>query len=546
MNGPAQRSDEDLVTALAAGDDLALAMLAGRYARGVYDFALRATLDPTVSANVTQATFLRASDGASEKPSQISFRTWLYSLALVEVLAVANERSTSRLSLGDPRFTNTDPPQEHEVALWAWQAARSLRTRDYCVLDLTLRRELAPEELADAASLTRNNLYASIGRARGAFEDSFAATALYLRGREACPDLSRLTGSAGGGGVRPALRHQIAEHAETCDACRATLASLPGASAVFAALVDVEMPDDLPSRVLAGSSAGIAATPGLGLAAPEEEPEASSGPEQPDELQTEPVESAEETIVAHVDEQEQETSTGTPSGDLPTPIAVFSPPARTLWSRPEDDATVQASGEDVFADEPSEARQAEPPERAAAAGVAASASGPLVTRRYVSDETFMDRMRSWFDFGAHPISWPYAALGIVTVFAVYIGIAVGSALQGGGGDAGAVPLRTTPGVVNSIDCGAPIMLTQGTSTVISFDAQALNGFTIGGGTVKPTSPQATQNGLEATSESPTSIRFTAAAASSATPRSDDYELTVNWQRDTETASSICKVQVKVG
>ncbi len=287
MNGPAQRSDEDLVTALAAGDDLALAMLAGRYARGVYDFALRATLDPTVSANVTQATFKRASDGASDKPSQISFRTWLYSLALVEVLAVANERSTSRLSLGDPRFTNTDPPQEHEVALWAWQAARSLRTRDYCVLDLTLRRELAPEELADAAALTRNNLYASIGRARGAFEDSFAATALYLRGRESCPDLARLTGSAGGGGVRPALRHQIAEHAETCDACRATLAALPAASDVFAALVDVEMPDDLPSRVLAGSGVDIAPAPQPSFDAPEEEPAEAEQPEEPEE---EPVE----------------------------------------------------------------------------------------------------------------------------------------------------------------------------------------------------------------------------------------------------------------
>ncbi len=247
-----------------------------------------------------------------------------------------------------------------------------------------------------------------------------------------------------------------------------------------------------------------------------------------------------------------ETETPSDNGEQ-TRMAVFTPVDRTLWSRPEDDTpTVALPRENVFEDEPPEAEPVAPPERpvGAAAGaateVAASASEPPVTRRYVSDETFMERVRSWFDFGAHPISWPYAALGIVTVFAIYLGIAVGSALQGGGGDAGAVPLRTTPGAVNTIDCGAPIVLTQGTSTKISFDAQALNGFTIAGGQVNPISAQATPTGLEATSESPTSIRFTAAAVSSATPRTDEYDLTVNWQRDTDTATSICKVQVKVG
>jgi DNA-directed RNA polymerase specialized sigma24 family protein len=514
MNGPAHRSDEELVHALAAGDDLALAMLAGRHARGVYDFALRATLDPTVSAGVTQATFHRAADGASEPPAQIGFRTWLYSLALVEVLAVANDRSTSRLSLGDPRFTETDPPQEHEIALWAWQAARSLRTRDYCVLDLTLRRELAPEELADAASLTRNNLYASIGRARGAFEDSFAATALYLRGRDACPELARLTSSVGGGGVRPALRHQIAEHAETCDACRETLASLPSASDIFAALVDVEMPADLPARVLVGDNVDANA-PQLSLEAPPEAP--APAPEEP------------AAVPAQAGEEE------------PQPMAVFSPPARASWSRPAG-ATLTTTNEAAA----STANEAPAGATVTTQAQPAAAAGPAVTRRYVSDETLAERVRSWFDFGAQPIHWTYALLGVITVLAIYLGIAVGDSLQGGGGDAGAVPFIATPGAGGVIDCGSPIMLTQGTSTVVSFDAKALGGYTIAGGTVVPTSAQAKPDGLQAISEDATSIRFTATRVDSTTARIDDYDLLVNWQHGSDAATSTCKVQVKVG
>ncbi len=268
MNDPARQTDRELFEAVSRGNTQALVELAGRHARGLYDFALRGTLDEHQAASVLDAVFQRMRSPGAEVPSQIDFRTWLYSLCLVEVLVVSNEARTARISTDDERFFQRTTGVDLEIAHWAWQAARGLPTRDYCVLDLTLRRGLTPEEVAEAASLTRSNLYASIGRARGAFEETFAAMLLFEHGRDACPELDEMVESAPGTSLRPALRHQIIEHSDDCEACRRTLGSMPPAADVYISLADI----DLPQAVLHQLTVGVAEV------AAEPAPEAEASP----------------------------------------------------------------------------------------------------------------------------------------------------------------------------------------------------------------------------------------------------------------------------
>jgi hypothetical protein len=142
MNDPSRSSDEELADSMSASDGHAIAALAGRYTQPLYDFGLRATLDPAVAAAITRSSIEHLRSNAQERPEDVSVRGWLFASAQEQVLAVATDRTRGpevRLSAGDRRFTQTDGA-DREVALWAWQAARSLRPRDYCLLDLTLRR----------------------------------------------------------------------------------------------------------------------------------------------------------------------------------------------------------------------------------------------------------------------------------------------------------------------------------------------------------------------------------------------------------------------
>ena len=118
MNDPASRADRDLDLATAAGDAQAYAALASRHARGLYDFALRGTLDEQQAGDVLETVFNRIREPGEPAPSQIDFRTWLYSLCLVEVLAVSNETRTARISTDDERFFQRTNDVDLEIAHW--------------------------------------------------------------------------------------------------------------------------------------------------------------------------------------------------------------------------------------------------------------------------------------------------------------------------------------------------------------------------------------------------------------------------------------------
>jgi hypothetical protein len=122
MNDPSRSSDEELADSLSISDDHAIAALAGRYTQPLYDFALRATLDPAVAAAITRSSIEYLRLNAQERPAYLSVRSWLFAFAQEQVLAVATDRTRGpevRLSGGDRRFTQAEQATDREVALWA-------------------------------------------------------------------------------------------------------------------------------------------------------------------------------------------------------------------------------------------------------------------------------------------------------------------------------------------------------------------------------------------------------------------------------------------
>jgi hypothetical protein len=528
MNDPSRSSDEELADSLSASDDHAIAALAGRYTQPLYDFALRATLDPAVAAAVTRSSIEYLRNHAAERPSELSLRAWLFAFAQEQVLAIANDRTRTpevRLSPGDRRFTQAEPGIDREVALWAWQAARSLRPRDYCLLDLTLRRGIPPEDVAGVGAQGRGGVYGALGRARGGFDEAYMATALYFRGREACGELAELVGGSGVS-MRVGIRRQIASHVESCDRCQTTLEALPSAADVFAGLKDVELPADLPEQVLAGMA--LAAGPGqltlddAALPVPELEsqPEAESEPEAwtetAAEVPTEPV-ITEEAMWAP---EEPETPAGEPYREADE-------------EAPEPDAAYVEEETPSPAWEPEPVPAFEPPRRRVTFGGA-----------YVdSDSGLRGRVAGVFAPLASGLLWSYVWLGVSTAVAIYLGIAAADSLRGGGGDGGARELGS--GSVRNIPCdNGPLTLTHGTSQVFQFDPSALHGFEIDSVTVSSES-EVNRNGLSATTQGTSGLQIQAAKVQTTSARSDEFLLQIEWQRGDEDGRSNCTVVVNV-
>jgi hypothetical protein len=510
MNDSARRTDRELFDAVASGEAGALAELAARHARGLFDFALRSTLDEAQSAAVVEAAIRRVRQPGAQAPNQIDFRTWLYSTGLMDVLAVSNEQGTARISMEDERFFQRTANIDPDLARWTWQAARVLRTRDYCVLDLTLRRGLTPEELADAASLTRSNLYGSIGRARGAFEETFAAMVLFDRGRGACGILYEIVDSSPGTTLRPALLQQIIEHAEDCQICRQTLDSVPPAANIFVSLADISIPDTLVQRLLQG--AGEPRSPGYlpprqtalftGAAGPALTENRASGSSRAVESES----WGDDSFDQRAQREERSIS---PAAAVPTASEAAAMP-RT--AQPQPPAGRPRPAPRTHQDTPD-------------TGFAAAPS-----------------LRP-------PVMWTYVLLGVVAVLAIYLGVAVADSLQGGGGDSGAVPLDAASEGVSGrvIACGdPPLEMQHAASTVVSFDEAALDGFQISAISYVPVSETAAPEDLEGTLENPFLIRLTAAQQDATPPRTEEFVLHIEWQRGEEVATSDCPLFVRVG
>src|SRR6185369_3395289 len=105
---------------------------------------------------------------SANKPAFLNFRSFLLGQVRDAALETLRQRgrvdaepdaAPTPLSPSDDMFVQTQDPSVHELALWAWQASRGQRPRDYSLLDLAIRRGLPSEEVAEIAGLSRTGIY---------------------------------------------------------------------------------------------------------------------------------------------------------------------------------------------------------------------------------------------------------------------------------------------------------------------------------------------------------------------------------------------------
>jgi RNA polymerase sigma-70 factor, ECF subfamily len=169
-----QRSDEQLMLALAQGEVSAFDELFLRYWEKLRRFFIRRLDDRSRAEELAQDTFLVVFRAASRYEPRALFRTYLYAIALRVVRA---ERRKARLrALLFLREPSREPaaPAGDDAALWIREALWQLNVKDREVLMLREYDELSYVEIATVLKTRVNTVRSRLFRARQALRELLA------------------------------------------------------------------------------------------------------------------------------------------------------------------------------------------------------------------------------------------------------------------------------------------------------------------------------------------------------------------------------------
>jgi RNA polymerase sigma factor (sigma-70 family) len=243
------------------------------YAPGIYDFLLRLVRDQAAAEDLTQAAFTQAFEHRSSLREPDKVRSWLWSMA--HNLAMnqlsrdrRSENIEDHLELAELGRGPEDTAVAHDAAELVWLAAASLEPRQYAVLDLTVRRDLSTQEVAETLGVPVSHAAVLVHRSREALGNALRYL-LVARRRERCDQLAALV-PAGVRSLTPEQRSTVDHHMRRCEKCRELGERLTMPVELFGALVFVPLPARLAkldlSRMLAAHAGTPPARPSIGTA----------------------------------------------------------------------------------------------------------------------------------------------------------------------------------------------------------------------------------------------------------------------------------------
>ncbi len=268
------QSDRELAIGAANHDQRAFAALYDRHFAGIYDFAIRLLRDPDAAAGVAERTFAEANRSLGTGHAPESPKGWLYAIALGEATTgtapsvdpAAEHRLPSFIEIDTVRMRNAQQlAQDGGLRKLVWEQAESLSPREYALLDMTARRDLSNEEVAESIGISADTANTTLSGLRDSFQKSFLTTFLLQRGREACPDLDGLLQRSTAPDTSPEVHEAVEAHAAACETCQATLAGQPAAADILGGFALVPAPAGLKEviwgNVTAPAAAGAAPPP---------------------------------------------------------------------------------------------------------------------------------------------------------------------------------------------------------------------------------------------------------------------------------------------
>jgi RNA polymerase sigma-70 factor (ECF subfamily) len=168
------RSDEDLMTAVASGDETALTALIDRYAARVHAYLLRHSGNREDADDLLQETWVRVARSARSFDTARRFRSWLYGIAtnLTRDLfrrRVTKERALHDLATQPPAAPGADSVDRGELRERIAELPENMRA----VLLLRYYEGMSEAEMAEALDVPRgtikSRLHAALRRLRAGY-----------------------------------------------------------------------------------------------------------------------------------------------------------------------------------------------------------------------------------------------------------------------------------------------------------------------------------------------------------------------------------------
>jgi DNA-directed RNA polymerase specialized sigma24 family protein len=210
----------------------------------IYDFSIRLAQDRNAAALVVQSVFLRALR-AFRSGQGDGLELQLYTAAHLDTAERLRGSRGDTEQVEEP-YAAVDvsrlatPTQDVvEMGRLVWSAAGALKLNDYELLDLSVRHKLDNNDIANVLRGRPETVERKLKDAQAQLEQAFTARLLFAQGRRECLDLDFDLGDAE---WSKSLPRRILRHGQSCEMCKATIASQPTAIELLGALMPVPAP----------------------------------------------------------------------------------------------------------------------------------------------------------------------------------------------------------------------------------------------------------------------------------------------------------------
>ncbi len=245
--------DQRLAQALRAGDRTALAQIYDAYAPRLFDYCHVLLRDEESAAQAVHDSLITVQERIGNLPDPRLFRGWLYAVTRAECQrrrAYAEVPAERQKAAEADGLVETDESTRRLVH----EALLVLSGQQREVLDLALRHELDPHELAEVLSLTPQEASTLTDKAGNDLDDAFAAVVISATGRDDCPSVGSLAGPVGAPLDIDTCR-TLARHIGNCPICGLRANGKVATARLLHAMPIAAVLDGLRARVLTAASA---------------------------------------------------------------------------------------------------------------------------------------------------------------------------------------------------------------------------------------------------------------------------------------------------
>jgi DNA-directed RNA polymerase specialized sigma24 family protein len=244
--------DQRLAQSLHAGDPNALTEIYDAYAPRLFDYCHVLIRDQEGAALALHDSLIIVQERIGMLPDARLFRGWLYAVTRAECL---RRRAYEDVPSGRQRAPEASGLEADEATRQLVHAALLvLNGAQREALDLSLRHELDPHELAEVFGVTPHDASVRVAQARHDLDDAFAAVVVAATGREDCPSVAALAGP-----IEEPLDAdtcaKLARHISNCPICGTRGNRKVATARLLHAMPTAAIPAALRSRVLGTASA---------------------------------------------------------------------------------------------------------------------------------------------------------------------------------------------------------------------------------------------------------------------------------------------------